>query len=420
MVKMGRRKFMQVMDPTLAKQILLTDADCFKKSYLQDRLLKSAVGDGLLTTEGAVWRQQRRAASPAFRLEALKNLVPSMQEAANDAVLRVQNELAHSTSAKPVDIHEQMVKTTYDIIEATLLSGDSEDPDYPPSAIADDIAEYLETVGKFNLMDLLDAPDWIPRSFGNPRIVNGQKAIKRLRSFAARQIADRKKKSEPGDDLLGLMISASDPQTGKGLTDLQLLDNLITFIGAGHETTALALTWSLSILSQQPDLQEKLLIEVKTTCGDAPISAAKLDELKLHEQVILEAMRLYPPVSAIPRSVIEPVKIGNVALEPGDHVTIAVYPLHRHNFLWDDPDTFDPDRFSEEKNKSRDRYLYLPFGAGPRICIGMKFALMEAVTILGELVRKYKFSPDPDHEIIPTLNVTLRPKNGMPLYVETR
>ncbi|MCI5044334.1 MAG: cytochrome P450 [Aquisalinus sp.] len=419
-MKAGKRTFMQVMDPVYAKQILLTDADCFKKSYIQDRLLKPAVGEGLLTTEGAVWRRQRRAAAPAFRHEALIGMVPTMETSARETAERIGRAIRNTNQSCRIDIHEEMIKATYDIIEATLLSGDSRDQAYSQTQLADDITKYLQTVGKFNLLDLLDAPDWIPRILANPGINEGKKAIARIRAFAAEQIRNRQQQDHPGDDLLGMMISATDPETGESLTDQQLLDNLITFIAAGHETTAVALSWTISILSQMPELQDQLTEEVHTVAGEEPINADHLAGLDLHERVVMEAMRLYPPVCIIPRSVIAPVTIGGNHLKPGDHVAIAVYPMQRHAFLWDQPNTFDPARFTEDKIKERDRFVYLPFGAGPRICIGLKFAMMEAVTILATLTRQFRFERDATHEIVPQMNVTLRPKGGMPVFVSQR
>ncbi|WP_306253191.1 cytochrome P450 [Parvularcula sp. IMCC14364] len=419
-LKAGGRTFMQVMDPVYAKQILLSDADCFKKSYIQDRLLKPAVGEGLLTTEGAVWRQQRKAVTPAFRHEALIKMVPTMQKAASDTAQRISSSIDQAHEECHLDIHEQMVQATYDIIEATLLSGESTNPDYSQRQVADDIAKYLQTVGKFNLLDLFDAPDWVPRALANPGIAEGKKAVARMRAFAAEQIRNRQQQDHPGEDLLGLMISARDPETGNGLKDAELLDNLMTFIGAGHETTAVALTWTISILSQMPEWQDRLYDEVKEVAGDTPIAANHLPDLDLHERVIMETMRLYPPVCLIPRSVCAPVTVGGNNLKPGDHVSIAVYPMQRHAFLWDNPNAFDPARFTEDQVKARDRFVYLPFGAGPRICIGLKFAMMEAVTILATLTRQFHFRHDDRHEIVPQMNVTLRPKDGMPVFVKQR
>jgi cytochrome P450 len=413
------RRYMQVMAPDLARQILFDDRDCFKKSHFQDRLLKPALGVGILTAEGEDWRRQRKAAAPAFQFTALKELVPVMAKAGSDTGHRLNIHLATNPD-KTLDMHQQMVLATYDVIAETLLSGSLVEGGYTRKDIAHDIALFLETVGKVNFLDLADAPSWLPRELATPGIRKGQKAIERLRVFCAAQIRHRLSSGEQRNDLLGLLLQAHDPSGIDGLSDQQLLDNVITFIGAGHETTALALSWTLMILSHHKGLQQQLHQEVTEKIGTGTITADQLDGLALHERVIKESMRLFPPVAAIPRSVTKPVTIDGIDLVPDDHVTIAVYPMLRHKKLWDDPDAFDPDRFLPDAERQRDRYAYLPFGAGPRICIGMKFAMMEAVTILASLTRDFEFTAPANYKPHPVLSVTLRPKGGMPLFVRKK
>lgn len=417
-VKWGARTFMHVMSPALARQVLLDDADCFKKSHVQDRMLKPALGEGLLTSDGQPWRQQRRAAAPAFRHEALQSLVPAMASAGEEAANRLR-QLTEEGRGK-VDIHDEMMLATFNVIAETLLSTTDMPPDYTQGDLLQDVGDFLETVGRFNLLDVLDAPEWIPRFLANPAIFKGEKAIGRIRAFAKEQIRKRQMAAAPGEDLLGLMIAARDPETGDQLNDIQLLDNLVTFIGAGHETTALALTWAISIISHLPELQDQLAEEAAQVLRGGDITAENVSSLGLHERVLMETLRLYPPAAAIPRSVQKPVTVDGQELKEGDHVVVAVYPLQRHQKVWENPNAFDPDRFLPEAIKQRDRYAWIPFGAGPRICIGMKLSLMEAVTIFASLTSRFRFKPDASHEIIPKLTVTLRPKGGMPVFVEQR
>jgi cytochrome P450 len=217
-----------------------------------------------------------------------------------------------------------------------------------------------------------------------------------------------------------LLLAARDPETGRGLSDIELRDNVVTFIGAGHETTALALTFSLYLIANAPEVQDRLVREVQEVCGDAQIDAAMVDALPFHEQVIKEAMRLYPPVAIIDRMAREDVDLGDVKVKKGDLAFALTYVMHRHKRLWEHPERFDPDRFSEEGSKSIQRFQYMPFGAGPRICIGMKFAYMEAVAILATLVRALRFRSNPAHRVEPNIRITLRPEGGMPLYVARR
>ncbi len=404
------RTFGTVMSPALVKQVLIDDYDCFEKSFIYERLLKPALGDGLLTTEGKVWRQQRRAAAPAFRHDKLVGLVPAMTLAGDDVVKRLEAHL--DAGGQKLDIADEMVRATYDVIAQTLFSDAGDDPLYSVDQLADDIKLLINTVGKFNILDMFDAPSWIPRALVNPAIFKGQAAIKRLREFCERQITKRRNLDDPGDDLLGLLMKARAPETGEKLSDLELRDNVLTFVGAGHETTAVTLSWAISILSQMPALQDDLYAEVQSVCGTNDLQEGHLEALELHERVIMEVLRLFPAVAALPRNVIKTVNIGPYTFEPGDHLNVSIYPLHRHQKLWDNPNAFDPNRFTPEKNKARDRFAYLPFGGGQRICIGMKFAMMEAVAILATLMRHYKFTkagPAPTPQMV----LTVRPKGGV-------
>jgi cytochrome P450 len=217
-----------------------------------------------------------------------------------------------------------------------------------------------------------------------------------------------------------LLLAARDPETGRGLSDDELRDNVVTFIGAGHETTALTLTFSLYLIANTPEVQDRLLREVLDVCGDKPIDAAMIDAMPYHEQVIKEAMRLYPPVAIIDRIATADIDLGDAQIKKGDLAFALIYIMHRHKKLWENPERFDPERFSEERTKAIPRFQYMPFGAGPRICIGMKFAYMEAVAILATLVRALRFLPNPAHTVEPNIRITLRPECGMPLFVEPR
>ncbi|MGV6802407.1 MAG: cytochrome P450 [bacterium] len=414
-IKTPKRRFVQIMDPDLVRQILMDKRVHFSKSHMQDRLLKPALGEGLLTTNGEKWRRQRKAAAPAFRHEKLLRLLPVMNNSAQNCVSRMNT--ARKTN-NIIDLHTEMTRATYDIIAATLLSDETQEAQNMQSKIAQDVTLFLNTVGKVNILDLFDAPNYIPRSLVNPGIIQGRHAVKRLRKFCAKIIAHRQSLPHPGEDLLGLMLSAHDPQTGYQQTDQELLDNVLTFIAAGHETTAQALSWTLMIISRHHATLSALKEEADQVLGHGPVTVETLSRLSLHERVIKEAMRLYPPAPVIPRSVISPVQLGDLSLESGDHVTIANYPMLRHRQYWDNPDAFDPTRFLPAAEKARHRYLYIPFGAGPHICIGMKFAMMEAITILAHLTRAFQFSPVAHHFPEPVMTITMRPKGGMPLRVQ--
>jgi cytochrome P450 len=250
-----------------------------------------------------------------------------------------------------------------------------------------------------------------------PGIRRARRARDRLHGEVARTIAARRGSRVPHRDLLALLMEARDPETGRAMDDRDIADNLLTFMLAGHETTALALTWSLYLLSIHPAVEAEVRHEIAEVAGGGPLSPDHLDRLALTRRVIQEAMRLYPPAPILARTAVEDVPLGEVLIRRGTNVYVPIYALHRHKALWSEPDRFDPDRFLPEAAKARDRYAYLPFGAGPRICIGMSFALVEATAVLATILRDVRLTLRPGH--LPELRsrVTLRPANGMPMTV---
>jgi len=220
--------------------------------------------------------------------------------------------------------------------------------------------------------------------------------------------------------LAGRLLAATDPETGEGMNDEAIVDNVITFVGAGHETTAVALAWTLYALAHQQGLGDRLAEESERVLGDATATADAVDSLELHRRTVQEAMRLYPPVAAIVRTVVRAVRVGPFELEPGDHVTVATMPMQRNPAFWPNPHAFDESRFVPEAIAARDRFSYLPFGDGPRVCIGAKFALTEAVLVLARLTPTLQFSPSEGKPPKPVLSVTLRPSDGMRLKVNRR
>jgi cytochrome P450 len=404
------RTFHYLRAPDHMKAVFLDHVDVFEKSPFQRRLVRPATGDGLLSAVGEHWRFQRRAASPAFRIDALRALVPAFATSAAATVERFRSMGGHA----PVDVMSQMQHATLDVIVETMLGG--EDPGFRYESVAQSVTDYMEVMGHPDMFDMFGAPAWMPR----PWAQKGRRAAAGLKQAAVDALDRRRASGEPRNDLLGLLLAARDPETGRGLSDVELRDNIVTFIGAGHETTALALTYSLYLIANAPEVQERLLAEVRRVAGDQPVDAAMVDAMPVHEQVIKEAMRLYPPVALIDRMPKEDIRIGDVEMKKGDLVFALIYVMHRHRMLWDRPEVFDPDRFSAERSEGRHRFQYMPFGAGPRICIGMKFAYMEAIAILATLVRSLRFRPNPAFRVTPNIRITLRPEGGMKLFVEAR
>jgi cytochrome P450 len=395
--------------PDHMKAVFLDHADVFEKSPFQRRLVRPATGDGLLSAVGEHWKFQRRAASPAFRIDALRAMVPSFAASAEATVERMK-----AAGDTPIDVMGEMQHATLDVIVETILGG--ADPSFGYDRMAKIVTDYIESMGHPDMLDMLGGPAWLPRPWAR----RGRRAAAGLKASAVSAIERRRASGVARNDLLGLLLAARDPETGRGLSDIELRDNVVTFIGAGHETTALALTFSLYLIANAPEVQDRLVKEVLDVCGDNPIDAAMVDAMPFHEQVIKEAMRLYPPVAIIDRIANADLDLGDVKVKKGDLAFALIYVMHRHKLLWEHPERFDPDRFSEERSKGMPRFQFMPFGAGPRICIGMKFAYMEAIAILATLVRALRFRSNPAHRVEPNIRITLRPEGGMPLYVERR
>ncbi len=402
--KTGKRWHM-VMDPGAIRQILLERVDDYPKSVVTKNLLKPAIGDSLFIAEGAHWRWQRRAAAPVFSHRNVMNLSPIMTSAAERAAQRIA-----AAGPRAVNLLDEMVTTTFDVIsDVTFSGGDTFDRDAVHGAIDDYIAE----AGKISLLDILGAPDWIPRP---GRMMSG-KALKEMKGMADAAIEARATRGHDGTpDLLDLLLEGVDPKTKRQMNTAELRDNLLTFIVAGHETTALTLAWAMYLVAFDQGVQDRARAEAQAVLGDRAATGDDLDNLPYIRQIIDETLRLYPPAGVISRTAQKPDTLCDRAILPGDTVMIPIYALGRHQQLWDNADAFDPDRFADAK--SIDRYAYLPFGDGPRICIGASFALQEAVIVLATLLARFRFRPVPGRDPEPVMILTLRPQGGVWLTAE--
>ena len=402
-----------IAGPEYLKAVMLDHVDNFPRGVMQERVLKPAMGEGLLTSSGETWKRQRRAASPAFRIDNLRAMIPAMVRAGDLAA----NELVSHAASAPVDVLPIMTMATLEVIMDLLLSSD--DTSIDRNQVADMVATYRNTLGSVDVLDMFGAPKWIPR----PWTKKGRIAIEQMRAACDAQIESRRQNpKQDGEplDLLDLMIRAEDPQTGVKFSDIELRDNIMTFISAGHETTSLALTWTLYLIANAPDVQERLFQEGQARQASGNLDADGVQDLTYHLQVVREAMRLFPPAPVRSNITREDITIDGVHFRKGDHVVCLMYAAHRHKTLWDRPEAFDPENFSPEAIKKHHRFQYLPFGGGPRICIAMKMAEMEAVAILARLVQRVKFHSNPGHIPLPVVKITASPSGGMPLGLEVR
>jgi cytochrome P450 len=398
-----RQMFLYAADPAMLKDILLDKAEAFPKDWMFDRVTKPALGEGLLTAQGDHWRWQRRAAAPGFRPDSVAAMTPVMVAAAEAALQRWRE---RGEGAR-LDIATEMTGVTFQVILDTMLSG-GDGIDVPAAARM--ITDYLETLGKITPADLLQWPTWTRIALA-PR---GYRAMVSLKAMVDRMVAARRK-APSRDDLVNLLMQAKDPETGRQMDDVLLRDNLLTFIGAGHETTALALTWSLYLLGAHPPTAARVRAEIAEVAGEETLTDAHVARLTFTRQVVQEAMRLYPSLPLMSRMCATDVEAGGLAVKAGTFVFIPIYAIHRHRLLWENPDAFDPDRFSPERSAGRHRFAYLPFGAGPRVCIGQAFAQTETVAILATLMRGAVLEPDPGHKVRPLMRVSMRPQGGMPM-----
>ena len=399
-------------DPAAIRHVLVDHAVNYRKDDLQRRVLAPGLGDGLLTAEGDQWRQQRRALAPLFNPRTVTGFAPAMAECADKLVRRWMRH----REGRVLDVSLEMTRVTLDVLERTIFTaGISRDPD----ALGRAITRYFAAIGPIDPLDVLGLPEWLPR-IGRLR---ARPALRYFEEVVGELISTRQAMLDGGGDvprdLLTLLLQAQDPETGKGLTDLEVRANIVTFIGAGHETTANALSWSLYLLSQAPDARRRIEAEVDAVPDDLPV-AETLERLVFTRAVIEETMRLYPPVPFLSRAAIEDDRIKGFRVPKNSLVMMAPYVLHRHHTLWRDPDVFDPDRFMPEQRPSIDRYAYLPFGAGPRICIGASFSLQEAAIVLSRIVRAVRLDLEPGHVVKPVQQVTLRPEGGLPMRLSAR
>jgi cytochrome P450 len=306
-----------------------------------------------------------------------------------------------------------MTRVTFDVISATLLP--SADETVAP-AVEQATGRFQRSGAWGQLYAIGNVPRWMPQ----PGRASMAIAVRVLRSSVHAMLRERREGGAhfpQRDDLLHRLIEARDPETGQSMNDDQLVDNLLTFYLAGHETTAKGLTWTLFLLSRSPEWTAKLEEEIERVTGGAAIEARHIEALVLTQQVLKESMRLYPPVPLMTRQAVADVQLGEHAVKKGTSLVMPIYAMQRHRARWKDPDGFQPERFAPAAEGQISRYQYMPFGAGPRICIGMAFAMIEATTILATLLQRATFEKVAGHEPEPIARVTLMPKGGMPLRV---
>jgi cytochrome P450 len=406
--------FVLLSDPELIRRVLIDNAANYPKDALQLEKLTPAVGRGLLTADGDAWRLQRRTVAPLFQPQSVERYLAPMAASVEETLARWAQ---HAQTGAVIDVAHEMTNLTYDIISRTVFSHEIETP---PEVMGEAITTYFDALGRIDLWDVLPLPRWLPR----PAFIRAKPAQKIFREEVRRLLARRHARIAAGeavpDDLVTRLMNARDPETGDALSDVIIHDNLVTFIGAGHETTANALTWTLFLLSQFPGADARMAAEAKRVPRDRAPGEGELAGMNATRMILEESMRLYPPVPFMSREAIGPDRLGDAAVVPGTRIIIAPWVLHRHRKLWSDPDLFLPERFAPERRNSIPRFAYLPFGAGARICVGMTFAMQEAMLALAMIARRFRVTLAAGATVMPFARMTLRPLNGLPMRISAR
>ena len=410
---LGKRIYF-VNDAEYVKRILLDNLGNYPKSVTYRNNLRPFLGDGLLISEGDFWKRQRRLAQPAFHLRRLKALADTMA----DCAARMTQGWVHG---KVVDIAPIMNAVTMEIVARTLFGSDvTSDID----TVGEAMNVLTEETGRIRPTAFFDLPEFVTK----PRGRRFEDAVSTLDGIVNRIVVQRRAEIDKGDeardDLLSMLLEARDEESGQGMTDRQLRDELVTLFLAGHETTAISLAWTFHLLAQNPQAEAKLHAEVDAVLDDkAAPTFDDLERLPYARMVAEESMRLYPPAYVFSRRAAADDQLGPWHMPAGAHIVISPYALHRNPAYWADPDTFKPERFAPDAPNvpsERPKHAYLPFGGGPRICIGNSFAMMEHAIVLSTAARRWRLESVPGHIVRTEPRITLRPRGGLPMRLMRR
>lgn len=399
------QKIYLISNPDLIKQVLVTKQKSFVKSK-DFQALKPLLGEGLLTSEKEFHMHQRRLIQPAFRKSHISSYAQDMIDITLDNISTWKN-------GEERTITEDMMNITLGIICKTMFNLDLKEG-------YNVIGKPLETSMKFaikRMRTLLQLPLWVPTR-SNRKF---KQAIQEFDKVIYSIIEKRKAETENHEDMLGILLDAQDAENGKGITNRQIRDEVMTIFNAGHETTANALSWTLYLLSQNPEIEKKLFNEIDTVIGNRPPTPADFMKLPYTQNIIWESLRIYPPSFVTGREAEEDVDIGEYHFKKGDMLLVSQYVMHHKPEYFENPHSFIPERFENNYMKILPAYAYFPFGGGPRVCIGHHFAVMEAVLVLVCIAQHYRIKLAPEHhEVMPFPSITLRPRRGLRMIVEER
>ncbi len=403
----GAPRIYLVNNPEYVKQILTQAYPNFTKDLYDYHVLARTMGNGLVTNDGEDWVKQRRLMQPMFH----NKIVNAFDAAINRYTAALGDAWERLGPTEPVALEREMSRVTFQIVAATLFGSEIDEHAEEMSHILEVININTKTMNAF-----LTLHPWVPTPYN--RLF--KRTITRLDNIVYKVLNGRRAGKVEARDLLDRLLSARDEETGVGMAEKQIRDEVVTLMLAGHETSATALQWIFYALAQHPDVEAELLAELEAVLHGRPATAADLNQLPYLKQVVQESMRLYPPVWGIARTATHATEFGGYGLPPKAYISILPYSLHRHPGHWEDPERFDPTRFTPQRSHGRHSYCYIPFAAGPRACIGVGMSMLEIQLILAQLLQRFRIRMVPGHPVKPMATITYRPRFGVKAFIEPR
>lgn len=405
---LGRRMFV-VNSPAGVQQVMVSRADRYRKSPSNDQALRPLLGNGLFVSDGALWQRQRRAVNPAVHTSRLPGYATEIATVGETMMADWRNRPA----GFEVDVTEEFTLLTAEIISRIMFG-------FPLAEKVHELfaafVQYQGSHGRVHTAELLGFPSWLPRWSG----FSGRRAVARFDRVLLEIIAaGRARNRTDFEDFLDLLLNFRDDQ-GQPMSPTLVRDEMASVFLAGHETTAITLSWACWLLDSHPDAEARVVEEARRVLGSRRPTIEDYSQLTYTRAVVEETLRLYPPVHVFSRQAIADDEIAGTKIPSGSFITISSWVLHRHTLYWENPNTFDPDRFLPPRAEKIERFAYIPFGAGPRICLGKALGLMESVLLLAMICRDWKLQLRENHPVAPLGRMTLRPSHGLPMRVTPR
>ncbi len=396
-----------VTNPEFVREILTQAYPKYTKNTIEYRVIARTLGNGLVTNDGEDWARQRRLMQPVFSSRTIN----SFDTTINELTANIAKQWDAKAPSDTVWLDRDMSRITFQVVSRTLFGADIDD-------VADEMVDILSIINQHPLQfrTFMTLFPWLPLP-SNRRFL---RIKQRLAEIVDGLVAMHREGDGDKNDIVDRLLAARDEESGAGMSETQIRDEIITLMLAGHETSATGLMWTFYLLSQHPEVEERLVAELASILGGGPATSSDLPQLPYLKQVVQESMRLYPPVWGIARRCTEETEIGGFRIPRDSYIAVTMYALHRHPDYWPDSDRFDPDRFAADRSHSRHSYAYLPFSAGPRACIGAGMSMLEIQLVLAQLIQQFRATPLPGHPIVPQAVVTLKARHGMPVNITRR